>query len=275
MNTISKISVLILLLFATSIFAQDKVIDGFSHPESVVYDETNGYMYVSNMAERQPGDGFISKLSDKGEIISAKWITGLDDPKGLQVKGEKLYVTDNKVLVEMDLQKGKVLRKIPISGAVSLNDLTIDETGTLFISDMGKSSIYSFDNAGKVEEWLYTAELSSPNGLLDNGENILVAAWGNDEAPGNVLQVNKMSKKVEEITTNGIGNLDGIQRIDDSSFYISDWSSGKVYKINLDGQQNEVLTSEKSSGDILFLKDRNQLVLPMNKQNQVWIYNLN
>ena len=275
MKTANKFASLMMLIFSISGFAQDKKISGFSHPESVVYDKNNEVMYVSNMAEREPGDGFISKLSKEGDIMKMKWVGGLDDPKGLLVKGDKLYVTDNTFLIEMDIKQGKIIRKISVPGAGSLNDIALDENGILYISDMGKSRIYTFDTSGKVEEWLNDPELSSPNGLLVNGDNILVAAWGDNEAPGNVLQVNRGSKKLEKISSRGIGNLDGIQSIDENTFYISDWSTGKIYKVSLDGQQEEALTSEKSSGDILFLKDRKQLILPMNRQNQVWFYNLN
>lgn len=274
MKNISSLISFIILLTGFNTIAQTIKIDGFSHPESVVYDKQNGVMYVSNMADRETGDGFISKLSKEGELMEAKWVTGLDDPKGLLVEGEKLYVTDNKFLVEMDIKSGKVINRIKVPAAVSLNDITIDESGTLYISDMAKSSIYTYDASGNVKEWLNDADLSNPNGLLSDGNKILVAAWGNDKEPGHLLQVNKNNKQIRKITSKGIGNLDGLQKINDNNFYVSDWSTGKIYRISLDGKQQEVLTSEKSSGDILFLKDKNTLILPMNRQNQVWIHQL-
>lgn len=264
----------LLLIFTISGYSQEVKLDGFSHPESVVFDGANDLFYVSNMANREPGDGFISKLSAEGELLEAVWIDGLNDPKGLLVLGEKLYVTDNKELVEIDIQGGNVARKIAVPNAASLNDIAIDEEGSIFISDMGKNAIYRIDNTGRIEEWLNNPELNTPNGVLVDGDKLLVASWGNNESPGNLLQVDRKSKQVSPVTTTGIGNLDGIQRIDDDSFFVSDWATGKVYEILLTGEQKEILTSEKSSGDILFLKDKNQLYLPMNRQNQVWIYNL-
>ena len=264
----------LLLIFTISGYSQEVKLDGFSHPESVVFDGANDLFYVSNMANREPGDGFISKLSAEGELLEAVWIDGLNDPKGLLVHGEKLYVTDNKELVEIDIQGGNVARKIAVPNAASLNDIAIDEEGSIFISDMGKNAIYRIDNTGRIEEWLNNPELNTPNGVLVDGDKLLVASWGNNESPGNLLQVDRKSKQVSPVTTTGIGNLDGIQRIDDDSFFVSDWATGKVYEILLTGEQKEILTSEKSSGDILFLKDKNQLYLPMNRQNQVWIYNL-
>ena len=47
---------------------------------------------------------------------------------------------------------------------------------------------------------------------------------------------------------------------------------GVMYK--KDGEIVEVLTSEKSAGDIFFDVEKDQLVLPMNHQNAVWWYQL-
>ena len=69
--------------------------------------------------------------------------------------------------------------------------------------------------------------------------------------------------------------MDGIQSKGNGEYYISDWATGKIYTIDLEGNLKEVLTSEKSSGDILYLKNDKKLYLPMNHQNELWIYNMN
>lgn len=259
--------------FSQTASVPDLKIEGFVHPESVVSDEQRKVVYVSNIGNREPGDGFISKISEAGEIINLKWISGLNDPKGLLVNGNKLYVTDNTELVEMDIDQGRITRRISVPGAQFLNDVAIDDAGTLFISDTGKSSIFSVDPSGNVVEWINDANLEKPNGLLVDGDAIFVAAWG-DGQPGNILKVDKDSREIEKITDTGIGNLDGIQKIDANSFYISDWADGKIYQVRLNGSKEEVLTSEKSAGDILYLESGNRLFLPMNHQNQVWIFEL-
>jgi hypothetical protein len=82
------------------------------------------------------------------------------------------------------------------------------------------------------------------------------------------------TREIEKVSKEGIGNLDGVQPVGDDAFYISDWATGTIYLIKKDGELKEVLTSEKSSGDILFDAEKNQLVLPMNFQNSVWWYQL-
>jgi sugar lactone lactonase YvrE len=86
--------------------------------------------------------------------------------------------------------------------------------------------------------------------------------------------VNPEDKSIEKISSEGIGNLDGVQKIDNETFYISDWGTGKIYRINTDGKKEEMLTSEKSSGDILYLNKEKKLVLPMNFQNEIWWYQI-
>lgn len=247
---------------------------GFSHPESVIYDEGTKYFYVSNMADKTEGDGFISRISRKWKDQEHSWITGLNNPKGLLVKGDRLYVTDVEYLIEMDLNSGEILRRIPVEGAKSLNDLAMDADGNIFISDLAGSSIYKMNERGEIEEWLSSPDLEKPNGLYVTPEAILVAAWG-DNQDGNILQVDRSTKEISRITTKGIGNMDGIQVKGDGEYYVSDWATGKIYTVDMEGNLKEVITSEKSSGDILYLRDDEKLYLPMNHQNELWIYNMN
>ncbi len=271
-------SFLVSFFLITIVFGQSqspqllKKLEGFSHPESVVKG-ADTILYVSNIGNKEPGDGFISKVSENGEIIKLKWITGLNDPKGLLLENDRLYVTDNKELVIMDIATAAVIEKITVEKARSLNDITADEAGNIYISDIGKSSIFKRNPSGNITEWMSSNELNSPNGVLALGDKLIVGSWGEDK-DGNLLSVNVNSKQVKKITEEGIGNLDGVQKINDSEFYVSDWATGKIYRINVNGNKTEVLTSAKSAGDILYLDIKNELVLPMNHQNSVWWYQL-
>ena len=257
--------------------------EGFSHPESVVLDEVNDVLYVSNMADKEEGDGFISKVTPSGEIIELKWITGLNDPKGLLVDGDKLYVTDNTEVVEMSINDAKITERRKVENAVSLNDITMDEAGSIFISDIGQNTIYFIPGEmagkmmmntarqGEISEFLKSDKLNSPNGLLAVRDNLYVGSWGQNQ-DGNLLKLDFETRRIENVTEEGIGNLDGIQAAGEDAVYVSDWSTGSIYKIDERGNTEKILTSEKSAGDILFLENEGKLVLPMNFQNAVWWY---
>lgn len=270
---------LIFLFFGIIAQAQEQNVPeikltGFSHPESIIYDEATEYFYVSNMAEKTEGDGYISRISRKWKEQDHTWVTGLNDPKGMVIKDDKLYVTDVTHLVEIDKNSGEILQKIAVEGAKSLNDPAIDENGNIYFSDLAASSIYKMNEAGEVKQWLSTPDLERPNGLFITPRHILVSAWGEDQN-GNFLQVDRKTKEISKISNEGIGNLDGVQPKGDGSYYISDWNSGKIYTIDMTGNLSEEFTSAKSSGDILFLRDENKLYLPMNHQNEIWIYDMN
>ncbi len=278
MKLISTFHFLVLLFVSSFVAAQNEPavllekMEGFSHPESVVWDEPNNVFYISNIGEKEKGDGFISKVSPDGEILELKWISGLNDPKGLLVHGDTLFVTDNTLLVEMNIQQGEVIKRTPVVGAEFLNDLTADEQGNIYISDTGKSSVFKRAPNGTLTEWLHTEKLENPNGLLVVGRELYVAAWGKGEG-GNVLKVNlENTGEITQVSERPVGNLDGIQRIDADSFYISDWATGKIFRISDSGEMEEILTSAKSAGDILYFAPRKQLILPMNHQNEVWWY---
>lgn len=278
--TISARALLFFFLISLPGFSQSgsasliKKVDGFSHPESVLANKADDVLYVSNIGGDLKDDGFISKVSPDGTMIEQKWVTGLNDPKGMWLLGDKLYVTDLTELVEIDINSKRITRKIHAIGAQNLNDITADNAGNVYISDTGKSSIYELErNNSRLSEWMSSTDLKNPNGLITSGGNIFIAAWGTN-GDGDLLKVGLESKRIEEITSNGLGNLDGIQRIGDE-FLVSDWATGKVYQIDRDGHVTEILTSEQSSGDILYLDSRNYLILPMNKQNSVWWYQLN
>ena len=54
------------------------------------------------------GEGWISKLSPKGEVLEAKWVTGLNAPKGMRVQGDTLWVSDIDELVAINRKSGKI-----------------------------------------------------------------------------------------------------------------------------------------------------------------------
>lgn len=273
-----KILTGLLLLFSISAAGQEHKVPeikltGFSHPESIIYDEGTEYFYVSNMADKTEGDGFISRISRKWKDQEHNWVTGLNDPKGLLIKGDKLYTTDVTYLIEMDLHTGEILKRIPVEGAKSLNDPAIDEKGNIYFSDLTGGSIYIMTKTGEIEQWLSSPDLERPNGLFITPEFILVAAWGNNQ-DGNILKVDRSTKEITRISKEGIGNMDGIQPNGKGAYYVSNWATGDIFTIGMEGNLEPVVTSDKSSGDILYLANENKLYLPMNFQNELWIYQL-
>lgn len=252
-------------------------VEGLAHCESVAYDAQRDLFYVSVMADKTEGDGKIATVSPHGSIKDANFITGLNNPKGIAIKGDKLYVSDEVVLVEIDLDKAEIINKFRGYGAKSLNDVTIDGQGNVYVSDMGNSSIYRLDKEGNFKEWFKSSHLQTPNGLLAVGDDLYVAGWASDaikdsDTPmGGFMKMSTSEQEVINITSE-LGNLDGIQKFDGNSFLVSAWNSGDIFKITKSGEVEKIMKAEKSVGDILYLPSKKLLALPMNFQNKLLIY---
>ncbi len=107
-------------------------------PESVIYDKKRDIFYVSNLnfePRKKDGNGFISKIDKDGKIVELRWIEGLSSPKGMAIVGDNLFTADVDEVIVMDINNGRINRKIPIEGAKMLNDITSDTDGNLYISD--------------------------------------------------------------------------------------------------------------------------------------------
>jgi DNA-binding beta-propeller fold protein YncE len=257
-------------------------VNGLTHCESAVYDAEKKIIYASLIGNSDEGDGSIATVSLDGKVIDTTFVKGLNDPKGIAITKDKLYVSDVTVLVEADLKTGEVLKKHTTEGTQFLNDVAIAEDGAVYVSDTSNSTIYKLSTDGTFEAWLQSDDLEHPNGLLKVNNDMYVAAWGNRVGPegkqkqsGNFLKVNMTSKEISKVSQDTLGNLDGIQIYDPNHFLISSWRTGKVIKISQTGETKDIVKVGRSVGDILYIPEKKLLALPMNIQSQLLIYELN
>lgn len=242
-------------------------------PESVIYDGARDLLYVSNMnlePRMKDGNGFISRVDMNGNILDLHWIDGLSSPKGLAIVGDTLYAADVDELVLMDINAGTIIRKILIPGGKMINDITSDADGTLYISDSDADKIYQYSN-GKISDWM-TEGLSGPNGLLIDGERILIASQGsNDYASAD------MRTKEKVLLTENINHADGIAFTGIPGYYfVSDWN-GEIFIINPDYSKVSVLNSIEqgsNTADLAYNQDLNLLVVPTFYRNCLVAYKL-
>ncbi|CAL68378.1 hypothetical protein [Christiangramia forsetii] len=85
------------------------------------------------------------------------------------------------------------------------------------------------------------------------------------------MKMPKANGPIKNITSE-LGNLDGIQKYDETSFLVSAWDSGIIYKISKAGEVEIIMEAEKSVGGILYIPERKILALPMNFQNKLLLY---
>lgn len=246
---------------------------GLTHCESAVYDAKNNVIYASLIGGSEDGDGSIATINLDGKLIDAKFISNLNDPKGIAITEERLFVSDVDVLVEVDLKTGHIIKRHSLEGIQFLNDVAIDAQGHIFVSDTRASKIYQLDTDGYFSLWLADEALDSPNGLLVQNNSMYVASWGSQPNGGRVLIIDMTTKSIDPVTTI-IGNLDGISPYDKERLIISDWKSGKIHLVDDKGHTQQVLQVGQSVGDIAYVPDKKLLLLPMNKQSRLLFYRL-
>lgn len=253
----------------------------FSGPESAIYDDARDVLYVSNVngsPVEKDGNGFISKLGLDGKITELNWVGGLDAPKGLAISNGKLYASNITELVEIDIEAGAIDNRYAADGAKFLNDVTADQDGNVYVSDMVGNKIYRL-SGGKLSVWLESDKLENPNGLFVEGGQLIVGSWGNmaedfsTEVPGHLKTVSLADGSVATLGNgNPVGNLDGVESDGKGNYYVSDWAAGALFHITPAGDAEQLLDLNPGSADIEAINDMNLIVIPMMKDNKVIAY---
>jgi hypothetical protein len=258
--------------------AQVWEVAGLENPESALPDVASKTIYVSNVngaPDAKDGNGYISKVSLDGKMLTQKWVTGLDAPKGLAMTGGKLFVSDIDKLIEIDIATAAVTQRYEAKDAKFLNDTAASANGDVYVSDMATNTIWKLSQ-GKFEAWLKDDALISPNGLYVDGDNLIVAAWGKmtdgfaTKVPGHLLQVSLADKSIRNLGSGkAVGNLDGIEPIDADSYVVSDWMSGMVFKIARNGDAKVILPLDPGAADLGYIPDQKLAIIPMMKSNKL------
>lgn len=201
-------------------------------PESVRFDAARKVLYVSNI-DGQPweadGKGSIGKVGLDGKVIAAEWVTGLDAPKGLALSddGKWLYAADMGGIVVIDIDAGKIAKKIAIPEGQQLNDL-VNDKGTLYVSDSKGKKIFAVKD-GKVSVHLDEKVLKGPNGLLVHGGSLYVL-------DNNSLNRVEADKSLKVLADGMPGGADGLENVQGDDFLVSVWS-GAVWYVPASGEK--------------------------------------
>ncbi|MEQ8418059.1 MAG: gluconolaconase [Imperialibacter sp.] len=242
-------------------------------PESVYYDVTNGVLYVACIGAVPPdakdGDGFIAKVGLDGAIIDTQWVVGLDGPKGMGMVGNLLYVSNIDEVVEIDVNTGEITNRFPVEGASFLNDITVDASGTVYISDSGMSKIFALSN-GAVALWTEGEVLGGPNGLLAEDGRLMVASFG----AGKFSTISVADKDVKMVV-DSIPGGDGVVALD-GDYFVSNWN-GEVYYVTEDWKKTKLLDTKAAganAADIEIAADQSLLFVPTFFANTVVAYDI-
>lgn len=238
-------------------------------PESVLYSAGDKILYVSNIngdPMEKDGNGSIGKVSPEGRIINAEWLKGLDAPKGMGLYKNTLYTADIDNVVAIDISKAAITQKIPVQGSKMLNDITIDQTGIIYVSDSGDGKVYRIEN-GKPA--VFINDIKGVNGLLSRGNVLYVLAGGK-------LLRTSDGKKLTTLAEGMDSSTDGIEMVKENEFIVSCWT-GIVYYVKADGSKQVLLdTRDKkiNSADIGYNSSERIVYVPTFYRKSVYAYKL-
>ncbi len=286
MSLIKSTVVAITFSLATQVYAKTTFTqawtlnEGLDRPESVAYDAKRGHLYVSNV-QGEPlgmdGKGYISIISLEGETLDAAWIAeGLNAPKGMAVTEKTLYVSDINALVAIDIDKAEITQRYTVEDAIFLNDVTVDEKGNVYVSDMFKNRIHCLCD-GQFSIWVEDDALGSPNGLLAEKERLIVGSWGNrtegfettEKGYLKVIAYDDNSKILPLGATERFANIDGIAADGAGGYFVTDWKAGKLFAVDTNGKAEHLMNYPQGSADLTYIPEKGLLLVPMMLDKQV------
>ncbi len=279
----------------------------FSDPESVTYDAKRDVLYVSNQNKvgTNKSNGYISMVSMSGKVLIDRWAIGMNEPYGMDVHNDTLWVSDKVGLLEIDIPSATVVNRWdPPEGLENIffNGLVAAADGEVYATDFFRNRIWILstekDKDGKriFREWLALNEEVAPNGLCIHGKSLYVASWGWPINPkdfttgetGKLMKISLADKSVTSIS-GPLGNLDGLQPDGNGGFIVSDWVGSRIFQISAGGKVS--LLGKLSRGnawkgflagepdayhpglaDIEYLVEKKRLFMPLNKANGVACY---
>lgn len=261
----------ILLAFPAPARADEQLprplVTGLKNPESVAVG-SGRRVYISEIGEfGKDGDGRVMVLV-KGKAVP--FATGLDDPKGIVAWVQWLFVTDNKRIWRIDAKgKAEVFRSerdFPWE-PLFLNDIAVDEEGTLYVSDSGDlkgagGAIFRVPQKGKISVVKHAkrqSPLHTPNGLVMDGKSHLLMV---DFGSGELLRI-RIADGATTKVADGFGGGDGLAWDMHGRLFVSDWKNGKLFLIPRPGQNPVLLAAGfDSAADICLDPSGKSILVP-------------
>jgi hypothetical protein len=257
--------------------------DGFAVPESAAFDARRGEIYVSNMAGSdvpppRSGNGSLSRLSTDGEVIDARWVTGLHQPKNIAVHEGHIYAADSRCLTVVDIEAAKIVERYEAPDSFYLDGLTVHPDGDVYVGDLAENTIWKLDRSGGWGPWLQSEFLCHPDGLVAEATRLVVAGFGFNVVAraeprlGHLTAVDYQTGVVEPIGAGTpIGHLDGVASDGTDGYLAVDHLRALLLHIDSDGNHQTLYAFPPGSGpgDVTFVPQLGVVIVALLYVGQV------
>ena len=221
----------------------------FVAPESVIYDRNNECIYVSNgVGFAKNGQGFISKLSTSGNVLSLNWITDLNRPTGMAIRDNQLFVADIDVLLWIDLEGEKVIKQFKVvEENPMLNDVDISSNGTVYVTASGSHSVYELKGDTLVKTFQEEKLLQYANGIVAKDTSLIIAGWEVATIPLKNAPINAFPIKPQ------LTDFDGLALDEKQNLYVTQvGEGGKLWQISSGGETTLIFEQANYLADFDF-----------------------
>ncbi len=253
-------------------------------PYSFINDPVEKGYFISSVngnATAADNNGFITKLDPQGKLLNLKFIQGGKDgvtlhaPKGLAIVGHILYVADLETLRGFNTTTGKTVLTLPIrlpnatsqprQPPTSLSDVTFDGNRHLFCSDQHTNTIYRVElETHKISVLVRDPALAGPAGLAVHPKSgqLIAVSWDK----GKISEVSPEGV-VTELVSNGFfssrfQNLRGVDFDRWGNMYVSDATTGKVWRMNWNKRFQVIAEFLPGPGDLSIDRANNLILVP-------------
>jgi sugar lactone lactonase YvrE len=206
-------------------------------------------------------------------------VGGLNAPKGLRSHNGTLWTADIDEVIGIDIASATVTSRTKIAGAMFLNDVAVGPDGTVYVTDMMANRIHAVRD-GMATVFAEGEQLEWPNGLLVDGNRLIVGGWGKPKAdfstdiPGHLFALDLQTRQKTLITPKPFANIDGLERDGRGGYIVSDFVAGKILQVSSAGETRELRQFKPGSADIGFVTGGNVLLVPHMNENTVASYDL-
>jgi len=256
------LAVLLIALLAGASVGQAQNLLWF--PESVVYDAAHERYLVSNYLT-----GDIVSIDLQGN--QQYFVQAQCCQNGLHIVGNTVYAAcQDQGVKAFDLDTGQLVDHIVINGASTLNDITSDTSGNIYVSDLNAHRIIKIRLSDKNYSIFVSSDITFPNGIYfqERYNRILLVSLKNYSP---IQSISLDDSSVVSLANTGLHTLDGITEDNEGNIYFSSWNTRAIYRYDstFSGQPQLFYENDGGPADIFYDKFNCVLAVPLMDSNAV------
>jgi hypothetical protein len=255
----------------------DKTLTGVGHPESVAYDRTEKVFYAGDFGTTadksavKDGLGKINKITLDGKVLDSGLVPAagqpaINKPKGIWIRGRRLWVADLDAVWEFDLKtrKGK---RIEV-GTGYANDVAVVKN-VLYVTDNRNDVVLSIEPAdflkAKAEPKIakvYSGKGVSPNGIWPaNDGSLLLGGFKSKDDPHGIYSLTP--GKEPTLISKPIGLVDGMYQTRGGEVLATDWVTSSLFQWNAKDGVRKLVGDIKGPADFCVVRNHDGFLVAL------------